>query len=178
MFTLGWEDPRFPILMLMPILAVWIWQLAQSRSGPAAAPRSRPVRVAVAVFMLGYLIFVRADDTQKFIYFNFLERHEREPGPADRIASREPDAARVARVILLITGSLCAVIPMIPFRPRTPIVDRDYRIPYAMSIQYDLYRRFTDALRAQFPTMLVGDSVVWGQFADRDETLLASTSTT
>jgi D-alanyl-lipoteichoic acid acyltransferase DltB (MBOAT superfamily) len=72
MFTSGWEDPRFPILMLLPIAVVWIWQFAQEKE-----PAGRrlldlaPVRVALAVFMIGYMIFVSLPDTQKFIYFNF-----------------------------------------------------------------------------------------------------------
>jgi D-alanyl-lipoteichoic acid acyltransferase DltB (MBOAT superfamily) len=72
MFTSGWEDPRFPILMLIPIVVVWIWQLAQEKeqSGRRLLDLA-PVRVAIAVFMIGYLIFVAQSDTQKFIYFNF-----------------------------------------------------------------------------------------------------------
>jgi D-alanyl-lipoteichoic acid acyltransferase DltB (MBOAT superfamily) len=72
MVTSGWEDPRFPILLLLPIATVWTWQLAQEQE----QPRRRlldfaPARVALAVFMIGYLIFVAQPDTQKFIYFNF-----------------------------------------------------------------------------------------------------------
>src|SRR6185503_5849853 len=73
-------------------------------------------------------------------------------------------------VILLVTA-MAAVVPLIPFRPRRTIVDRDYRMPYAMSSRYDLFRRFTALSSSQFPTILVGDSVVWGQFSERDETL-------
>jgi hypothetical protein len=74
-------------------------------------------------------------------------------------------------VVVLIVTVMIAVMPMIPFRPPTPVVDRDYRMPYALSSRYDIYRRFTALSAAQFPTILVGDSVVWGQFADRDQTL-------
>jgi hypothetical protein len=73
-------------------------------------------------------------------------------------------------VIFLATG-MAAVMPSIPFRPRTPLVDRDYRIPYALSTRYDLYRRFTNLSATQFPTILVGDSVVWGQTSHREGTL-------
>jgi D-alanyl-lipoteichoic acid acyltransferase DltB (MBOAT superfamily) len=71
-FTSGWEDSRFPVLMLVPILLVWIWQLAQESERPGRRLLDfAPVRVALAVLMLGYLIFVTQLDTQKFIYFNF-----------------------------------------------------------------------------------------------------------
>jgi D-alanyl-lipoteichoic acid acyltransferase DltB (MBOAT superfamily) len=72
MFTSGWEDPRFPVLMLLPIAVVWTWQLAQEKERPGRRLLElSPVRVALAVFMIGYLIFVAQPDTQKFIYFNF-----------------------------------------------------------------------------------------------------------
>jgi len=71
----------------------------------------------------------------------------------------------------LLVTALIAVMPRIPFRPRVPVVDRDYRMPYALSTRYDLYRRFTTLSAAQFATILLGDSVVWGQFANRDQTL-------
>jgi hypothetical protein len=92
---------------------------------------------------------------------------------------RAPEPERIAinltlrewLVVLLLAVGLTAVVPLIPFRPRKPLVDRDYRIPYALSNRYDLYRRFTNLSAAQFPTILIGDSVVWGQFSSRDETL-------
>jgi D-alanyl-lipoteichoic acid acyltransferase DltB (MBOAT superfamily) len=71
-FTSGWEDPRFPVLMLIPIVVVWLWQLAQEKETPGRRILDRAfVRVGLAVFMIGYLIFVSQSDTQKFIYFNF-----------------------------------------------------------------------------------------------------------
>ncbi len=94
-------------------------------------------------------------------------------------ATQGPEQERIAiklslrewLVALLLVTALAAVMPSIPFRPRTPVVDRDYRIPYALSSRYDLYRRFTNLSSTQFPTILVGDSVVWGQFSRRDGTL-------
>ena len=72
LFTSGWGDPHFPILMAIPIALVWLWQLSQETD----QPRRRlldfaPARVAIAVFMIGYLIFVSQSDTQRFIYFSF-----------------------------------------------------------------------------------------------------------
>jgi len=94
-------------------------------------------------------------------------------------ATQGPEQERIAinlslrewLVVLLLVTALAAVMPRIPFRPRTPEVDRDYRMPYALSSRYDLYRRFTNLSAAQYPTILVGDSVVWGQTSHRDETL-------
>jgi len=74
-------------------------------------------------------------------------------------------------VVGLLVGLLVLAAPAIPIRPPSPIIERDYRIPYALSRHYELYRRYTTLGVAQFPTLLVGDSVVWGQCARRDQTL-------
>src|SRR5438874_1948118 len=66
---------------------------------------------------------------------------------------------------------MVVVVPRIPVRPRVPIIERDYRIPFALTARYDIYRRFTKLSAAQFPTILLGDSVVWGQSVVRTETL-------
>jgi hypothetical protein len=74
-------------------------------------------------------------------------------------------------VVGLLVTLLLAAAPQIPFRGRAPLVERDYRIPYALSNRYELYRRYTTLSTAQFPTLLIGDSVVWGQCARRHDTL-------
>jgi hypothetical protein len=74
-------------------------------------------------------------------------------------------------VVALLSTALVAVAPSVRFRPRAPLVDTDYRIPFVLSTRYEIYRRFTALAAAQFPTILVGDSVVWGQCATRNQTL-------
>jgi len=74
-------------------------------------------------------------------------------------------------LVALLVTALLAVVPHVPFRGRAPVVERDYRIPYALSTRYDLYRRFTTLAAGQFPTLVIGDSVVWGQCAKRNDTL-------
>lgn len=76
-------------------------------------------------------------------------------------------------VVGLLITSLLAAAPSIPFRPKTPVVEPNYRIPYPLSRRYDLYKRYTTLAAAQTPTLLVGDSVIWGQCAKRNETLAA-----
>jgi hypothetical protein len=76
-------------------------------------------------------------------------------------------------VVGLLVTAFLAVAPSIPFRPKKPVLEADYRIPYPLSRRYDLYRRYTTLAAAQTPTLLVGDSVIWGQCAHRYETLAA-----
>jgi len=71
-FTSGFADPRFPVLLLVPIGIVWIHQFLDGRE--AAAPRvwdRPPLRVGIAFLMIAYLALVSQPSAQSFIYFNF-----------------------------------------------------------------------------------------------------------
>jgi hypothetical protein len=50
-------------------------------------------------------------------------------------------------------------------------LEPDYRIPYDLSNDYWLYERYAKRAAAQCDTLLVGDSVVWGQYVTRQQTL-------
>ena len=47
----------------------------------------------------------------------------------------------------------------------------DYRMPYDLSNDYWLYERYAGLAAEQYDTLLLGDSVVWGQYVTRQETL-------
>ena len=69
-FTDGWTDPEFPLLMLLLILSVWIYQfMMESRFKPIL--RSAPVRIGLAVGMILYLMLFASGSGQPFIYFQF-----------------------------------------------------------------------------------------------------------
>ena len=71
-FTSGWADPRFPVLLFLPVSVVWTYQLLENREAPAPRVWDRPaIRVAVACFMIAYLALVSQPNAQTFIYFNF-----------------------------------------------------------------------------------------------------------
>ncbi|HLY08183.1 MAG TPA: MBOAT family O-acyltransferase [Planctomycetota bacterium] len=71
-FTSGWTDPRFPVLLLIPIVFVWTYQLLENRETPAPRFWDRlPVRIGIASFMISYLALVSQPSAQTFIYFNF-----------------------------------------------------------------------------------------------------------
>lgn len=87
----------------------------------------------------------------------------------DRVALRLSGREWLA-VALVVTVAIGSA-PFIRFRAPMPEIEKDYRIPYALSARYEIYRRFTALSARQFPTLIVGDSVVWGQCATRDQTL-------
>jgi hypothetical protein len=50
-------------------------------------------------------------------------------------------------------------------------VGPDYRMPYALNDDYWLYDRFSRLAASHYDTLLIGDSVVWGQYVTREQTL-------
>jgi D-alanyl-lipoteichoic acid acyltransferase DltB (MBOAT superfamily) len=71
-FRTGWSDPRLPLLMLVLVLAVWLYELLYE-SGPRlrGALASAPVRLALHLAMIAYLAVVAQPSTKAFIYFQF-----------------------------------------------------------------------------------------------------------
>jgi D-alanyl-lipoteichoic acid acyltransferase DltB (MBOAT superfamily) len=70
--TSGFADPRFPVILLLPIVLVWTYQFLEARG--ESAPRfwdRAPLRVGLAFLMIGYLALVSQSGAQTFIYFNF-----------------------------------------------------------------------------------------------------------
>jgi D-alanyl-lipoteichoic acid acyltransferase DltB (MBOAT superfamily) len=71
-FTTGWADPRFPVVMAMLVLAVWGYQLLYaSRSSLRWLIDAQPVRVGLAALMIVYLAIVAQPSIKQFIYFQF-----------------------------------------------------------------------------------------------------------
>ena len=50
-------------------------------------------------------------------------------------------------------------------------LEADYRMPHDLSNDYWLYERFAGLAAADYDTVLLGDSVVWGEYVTRQETL-------
>ena len=71
-FSSGWADPQFPLLMLVLILAVWSYQfLYDSGSKIGRLLDTGPARLGLAVLMIVYLAVVSQTGTRPFIYFQF-----------------------------------------------------------------------------------------------------------
>jgi D-alanyl-lipoteichoic acid acyltransferase DltB (MBOAT superfamily) len=71
-FTTGWTDPHFPLLMAVLIGAVWVYQLLYtSRSALGRLLLAEPVKVGLAAVMIAYLAIIAQPSTKQFIYFQF-----------------------------------------------------------------------------------------------------------
>jgi alginate O-acetyltransferase complex protein AlgI len=72
MFTTGWADPRFPVLMTGLIVAVWLYELVfNSQSRLRRVLEAAPVKIGLATLMVWYLVIVAQPSTKQFIYFQF-----------------------------------------------------------------------------------------------------------
>jgi D-alanyl-lipoteichoic acid acyltransferase DltB (MBOAT superfamily) len=71
-FTAEWNDPRFPVLMAVLVIAVWMYQLLfASRSRLRGVLEWAPVRIGLVVLMIAYLLLIAQPSTKQFIYFQF-----------------------------------------------------------------------------------------------------------
>src|SRR5260370_142800 len=50
-------------------------------------------------------------------------------------------------------------------------LEPDYRIPHDLSNDYWLYARYTRLAAAKYDTLLIGHSVIWGEYVTRYQTL-------
>ena len=72
MATTGWSDPRFPLMVLVLVLAVWAYQLLYTSTlSWRAVLRAPAVRVGLAILMVLYLAIVAQPSNKAFIYFQF-----------------------------------------------------------------------------------------------------------
>ena len=69
-FTTGWADPAFPVVAMLLILSVWVYQFV-CESRLRRVLQLAPVRVALVVLMVLYLAIFAGGSAQEFIYFQF-----------------------------------------------------------------------------------------------------------
>jgi len=84
---------------------------------------------------------------------------------AIRLTGRQWAAAGFLTILVLLS------LPAIwrHFEPFTP--GPDYRIPYELSNDYWMYARYGDWAAEQSQTLVLGDSVIWGEYVTPDTTL-------
>ncbi len=79
-----------------------------------------------------------------------------------------PRQCVVAAVIL---AALCYWIP-VAWRQIEPLeIGSDYRLPFRLGYDYWTFERYCGEVAAEDKTLLIGDSVVWGHYVSKAETL-------
>jgi hypothetical protein len=66
---------------------------------------------------------------------------------------------------------ILAFAPSLWTRTETFALEPDYRIPHDLSNDYWLYERFAGLAAHKYDTLLIGDSVIWGEYVTGQETL-------
>lgn len=79
-----------------------------------------------------------------------------------------PKQCAVAAALLI---ALYILLPVIWKRIEPLKPGADYRIPYALSDDYWLYARYAEDVTKTSTIPLIGDSVIWGQYVESDQTL-------
>ncbi len=71
----------------------------------------------------------------------------------------------------LFTALLASFAPWVWTKVEKFDLEPDYRMPHDLSNDYWLYARFARLAADRYDTLLLGDSVVWGEYTNRHETL-------
>jgi len=74
-------------------------------------------------------------------------------------------------VAVIILSALLVFVPELWKRIEPLDAGADYRIPYRLGNDYWAYRRYCGEACRQHKTLAIGDSVVWGHYVGKDQTL-------
>jgi len=106
----------------------------------------------------------------------------------NRVASSSPKGSGVAEpfssnclrlslgewlVAGIVVIAAACLTPMLWHRVEKFEPGLDYRLPYDLSSDYWLYQRYAEWAAERYDTLVVGDSVVWGHYVSKDNTLAA-----
>ncbi len=74
-------------------------------------------------------------------------------------------------IVGVVVVGLCLCVPLIWQRIERFEPGPDYRIPYALSDDYWLYGRYCRSVAGQDKILVIGDSVIWGEYVTPQDTL-------
>jgi hypothetical protein len=74
-------------------------------------------------------------------------------------------------IVAIFTVVMFTITPMFWKRAEKLEIEADYRMPFSLSSDYWEYARFADIAAQRYDTLLLGDSVIWGQYVTREQTL-------
>jgi alginate O-acetyltransferase complex protein AlgI len=70
LFSAGWSDPRFPLLALLLVSSVWVYQFV-IESPARRYVESSVFRIVIVVLMIVYLCIIPGSRNEPFLYFQF-----------------------------------------------------------------------------------------------------------
>ena len=69
-FTIGWADPQMPLLLLLLVVSVWVYQFVHE-SPLRGWLEKPPVKIGLAVVMILWMLLFAPGGGEPFIYFQF-----------------------------------------------------------------------------------------------------------
>jgi hypothetical protein len=97
---------------------------------------------------------------------------KRKPVPSQTVFSNAVRLTGREWLIVAACGVLIVVLLPSLWKNIEPLtLEPDYRIPHDLSNDYWLYERYADLASQHFDTLLIGDSVIWGEYVRREGTL-------
>ena len=100
---------------------------------------------------------------------------ESNPHRTDPSLAYASHAIRLSARELLVVGLVCVTVllavPRVWRQVETFEPELDYRVPYSASEDYWVYRRWAETVAAQGRVLVIGDSVVWGEYVTPEQTL-------
>jgi len=74
-------------------------------------------------------------------------------------------------IALIIIAVVFCFAPIVWERAERLEIEPDYRIPFSLGSDYWIYDRYCRAICAQDKTLVIGDSVIWGHYVAKEQTL-------
>ncbi len=74
-------------------------------------------------------------------------------------------------IAAILTAALFYLVPVLWERVQQLELEADYRIPYSLGNDYWMYSRYCRQACSQNETLVIGDSVIWGHYVAKDQTL-------
>lgn len=96
----------------------------------------------------------------------------RTDGGDEPLASHEVRlSARQWAVVAVVVAAIVGVVPVLSDRAEHFAPGDDWRVPYPLSEDYRLYGRAARRAGEEAKTLVIGDSVIWGEYVSPDRTL-------
>jgi hypothetical protein len=103
---------------------------------------------------------------------------DKQPDADDSLEHEVPFGSNAVRlsgrqwiIAALITLALFYLVPLIWQRIEPLNVEPDHRVPYRLGEDYWMYDRYCRFLCSQNKTLVLGDSVMWGHYVAKEQTL-------
>ena len=178
-FSAAWQDPEIPVLMCALVLLVWLYEFAYEsrfrdflRTGFVRVVWRWPWWCIFAFVPRAAALSSISNSKWKLCKIRRQRRVSATAGSAIPFGVNEMRLnARQWLAALAILGLVALLTSPVWKRLERFDTGPDYRLPYALSKDYWLYQRRMEQAALPDKVILLGDSVVWGEYVLPEGTL-------